>query len=301
MKRTVFIVALLVLSIGIPMLAESNDLLSTELENPVLQKQELKLPWYKNMNYTLGYNSDSSLLTSGSPSKDTLKGQGIPFWRKLDYGIGYSGGLCYTGRDLMKYTDWDPLAFMNPSNYLYYLNSIEVSAIYPLKNGKGIEVGMGYGWAKLNDRIGWDSIFTPPDTTYMYGNLGGGSDIAIKRTHAFIGKITRNRTFGIEIEYANFGTTEVLSYYKSGVSEWTTIDKSDVVRHCIGGGIYLFFKHLLGEIDRTSIFLYGGGKIAYVFEILNNSPFKWTGVEKKERLNFSGLYVGIKLNFGGLK
>ena len=55
MKRTVFIVVLLVLSISIPMLAESNDLLSAELENPVLQNQELKLPWYKTVKYEIGY------------------------------------------------------------------------------------------------------------------------------------------------------------------------------------------------------------------------------------------------------
>jgi len=155
MKRTVFIVVLLVLSIGIPVLAESNDSLSTESENPVLQKQELKLPWYKNMNYTLGYNSDSSLLTSGSSSKDTLKGKGIPFWRKLDYGIGYSGGLCWTGEDLAKSFEASPIAgpFILPMYFvahLYYLNSIEVSATYPLKEGKGIEVGIGYGWARIN-------------------------------------------------------------------------------------------------------------------------------------------------------
>jgi len=152
MKQTVFVIVLLVLSIGIPILAESNDSLSTESENPVLQNQELKLPWYKNMNYTLAYNNDSSLLTSGSSSKDTLKGKGIPFWMKLDYGIGYSGGLCWTGEDLARSFEASPIAgpFILPMYFvahLYYLNSIEVSATYPLKKGKGIEVGMGYGWA----------------------------------------------------------------------------------------------------------------------------------------------------------
>jgi len=79
------------------------------------------------------------------------------FWKKLSYSIGYSGGLCYTGRDLMKYTDFDPLAFMDPSNYTYWLNSIEGSITYPTNEKWGIEVGLGYGWTRIepSEYVDW--------------------------------------------------------------------------------------------------------------------------------------------------
>ncbi|NIA23891.1 MAG: hypothetical protein GWP03_07035 [Proteobacteria bacterium] len=55
MKRAIFVVIFLVL-ISIPILTEANDSLETEQDIPVSQEQELKLHWYKNMNYTFGYN-----------------------------------------------------------------------------------------------------------------------------------------------------------------------------------------------------------------------------------------------------
>jgi hypothetical protein len=162
MKRNIFIIAFLILLIGIPILTEASDSLAVKLENPILQSEKVKLPWYKDMNYTLGYNTDRSSLTSDGPNKDTLKAKNISFLRRLSYSIGYSGCVCYTGRDLMKYTDFDPLAFANPSNYLYWLNSVEASAIYPLGNKKGIEVGMGYEWASIRPRKYYNWEFKLP-------------------------------------------------------------------------------------------------------------------------------------------
>ncbi|NIA22937.1 MAG: hypothetical protein GWP03_02065, partial [Proteobacteria bacterium] len=39
-------------------------------------------------------------------------------------------------------------------NYLYWLNSVEISAIYPLGNKKGVEVGVGYGWTRIEKYSG---------------------------------------------------------------------------------------------------------------------------------------------------
>jgi hypothetical protein len=58
MKGIILIIAFFVLLIGIPILSEANDTTefnyTTEVNllNPALQKQEVKLQWYKNMNYT---------------------------------------------------------------------------------------------------------------------------------------------------------------------------------------------------------------------------------------------------------
>ncbi|NIA23288.1 MAG: hypothetical protein GWP03_03910 [Proteobacteria bacterium] len=86
MKRAILIIAIILSSISFPIMANANDSTEVNTANPILKNEEVKLPWYK----------------------------------ALKYEIGYSGGLCYTGKDLMKYTDFDPLAFANPSNYLYW-------------------------------------------------------------------------------------------------------------------------------------------------------------------------------------
>ena len=85
------------------------------------------------------------LLSAGEVNQD------VPLWKKLSYSIGYSGGLCWRGKDLMPYC---PYMFCWEWPF-YYLHSIELSAIYPLGNGEGIEVGVGYGWARIEDARGW--------------------------------------------------------------------------------------------------------------------------------------------------
>jgi len=74
------------------------------------------------------------------------------FWRKLSYGVGYSGGICYSGKDLAEPSSIPGLVFP-----FYWLNSVEISAIYPLENGKGIKVGMGWGWARIqpSEYVDW--------------------------------------------------------------------------------------------------------------------------------------------------
>jgi len=121
------------------------------------------------------YSGDFSLIQDLSDlsggmkdDKDTTGGKEIPFWKRLSYSIGYSGGLCYTGEDLRKYVGdmtFDPMVALKIN--LYWLNSIELSVIYPLDNGRGIEVGMGYGWASIGgDRwVGddWKISYIAPD------------------------------------------------------------------------------------------------------------------------------------------
>ena len=85
---------------------------------------------------------------------DSLKIQDASFWEKLSFGIGYSGGLCWTGEDLAKPFEGSPIAgFHQLPEYLgahiYWLNSIEGSASYPLNKDWEIEVGLEYGWTKI--------------------------------------------------------------------------------------------------------------------------------------------------------
>jgi len=80
------------------------------------------------------------LLSAGEVNQD------VPLWKKLSYSIGYSGGLCYTGRDLTPYCGY-LFCYEVP---LYILNSIEAGVMYSLGNKEGIEVGVGYGWARIS-------------------------------------------------------------------------------------------------------------------------------------------------------
>jgi|GEM_PF-2261589 len=118
MKQTVFVIVLLVLSIGIPILAESNDSLSTESENPVLQKQELKLPWYKTVKYE----------------------------------IGYTGGICITYGALMKESGLI-MFFVPPDLIFNWINSVNVNIFMPSKSK--LAIGIEYGaFPHLTEREG---------------------------------------------------------------------------------------------------------------------------------------------------
>ncbi len=283
MKRTVFIVVLLVLSIGIPVLAESSDSLSTESENPVLQKQELKLPWYKNMNYTLGYNNDSSLLTSGSPSKDTLKGKGIPFWRKLSYEIGYSRGFCYSGKDLAECSPTSGLLFP-----FYWLNSIEVSAIYPLEKGKGIEVGIEYGWARIEGTKGWFKVvYTEDDTMHLHGWYSASLS-SFTFSIAQWNKDSRFRP--------SFGISTIIAKGSENRGEtWFAVKRVSIG---ITPSILVSFPIHIRKNLSLSPFL--SLKFSLFSEVWNNSPWDeyW---DKTLTVSEGGLYGGIRLNIGGGK
>jgi len=180
MKRTVFIVALFVLSIGIPMLAESNDSLSTESENLVLQKQELKLPWYKNLNYTFGYNL----------------------------------GLCLRGSDLNSYPHGGLDVVGDIVGMFYLLNSIEAGVRIPFNN-RIIDVGLGYGWANINSGD-FETRF--PDTLVNnslanWANLVFGN---ISKFYIYTGHKSSIAYGGLELDYCRGYGTE---FYYNGSSD----------------------------------------------------------------------------------
>ena len=295
MKRTIIIIAFLILLISIPMLAESNDSTQVNFENIVLQNQEVRIPWYKNMNYTLGYNTDRSSLTSDGPNKDTLKAKNISFLRRLSYSIGYSGGLCYTGRDLMKYSSgWDVMPWMTPSNYLYWLNSVEISAIYPLGNKKGIEVGVGYGWARLEGYGGVSTdIYNFSNDTNIHLRWGVRKT---EKIYLYMANLPNDYGFSVGGELIYSKGHGIERYYEN----WDLKDSLCVIRNGIGGGIFIrwFTKIEISENLNVGPFILV--RAAYSYEFQNNSPRKGMWKDKLE-LNFSGIYVGVKLNFGGAR
>jgi hypothetical protein len=121
MKRTIIIIAFFVLLISIPILTEANDTLAVKLENPILQSEKVKLPWYK-----------------------TLK-----------YEFGYTGGACTGSRDILK-PKKNYLSYY-PDNLFNWLNSVNLNIFLPPNNR--IAIGIKYGWfPHLTEREGLGMI-----------------------------------------------------------------------------------------------------------------------------------------------
>ncbi|HID20429.1 MAG TPA: hypothetical protein EYP28_05795 [Methanophagales archaeon] len=70
-------------------------------------------------------------------------------WESLGFGIGYSGGVCYTGSDLKRHAEFMEATLFD---WLYWLNTIEATITYHLSKRWEIEIGGGYGWARMEDR-----------------------------------------------------------------------------------------------------------------------------------------------------
>ena len=251
MKRTVFIVALLVLSIGIPMLAESNDLLSTELENPVLQNQELKLPWYKTVKYE----------------------------------IGYTGGICYASLPLRAYY----YGLFDPRPNFNWFNTFNISIILPDKH---LGIGFEYGWwPHLTNREGL--TLEVPDSEYAYDNTSKwSSKWAIYYNGIFI-KYYKTKSFyyGISINHFIANSEEILYAYSDSayISYY-------IQRECMGGDIFCGLeRHIL--LKRFEIIPFLKLQIGHAVEYKNNLPLDWES--KKLTIGTSGVFVGIKIRFGG--
>jgi hypothetical protein len=86
----------------------------SKITNPILQKEKVKSPWYKNLNYTIGYNV----------------------------------GLCLRGEDFYSYPYGGVDVVSNIIGMFYWLNSVEAGVRIPIKN-RIIETGLGYGWANM--------------------------------------------------------------------------------------------------------------------------------------------------------
>ena len=117
MKQTIIIIAFLIVLISIPILSEANDSLVIKSETPLLQNQEVKLPWYKTLKYELRYN----------------------------------GGACIAYGNLKKSSGL--VLFITPDLLFNWLNSINVTIFLPSKSR--LAIGIEYGWfPHLKERVG---------------------------------------------------------------------------------------------------------------------------------------------------
>ena len=233
MKRNIFIIAFLLVLISIPMLAEDNDSIQVNLENPILQKQEVKLPWYKNMNYTFGYN----------------------------------GGLCLGGEDLNSYPS---SVIDNIAGKFYWLNSVEAGVRIPIDK-RIIDVGLSYSLANTMEESHLATDFhyiSINDKLVNQAYLGVGHIMKIYLYLSYSDSESNNVILGLELNYCPAYGTE---YYYYGSSH--VFDITNVRRDLIGGGGYLKFCNSKRNKKRVRFDPYFMIKIAGSYEIHSNSPY----------------------------
>jgi len=232
---------------------------------------------------------DLSGLSGGmKDDKNTTGDKELSFWRRLSYSIGYSGGICWTGSDLRKYTDWtlDPIELISAN--LYYLNSIELSVIYPFNNEKGIEVGAGYGWARIKGTNGWFKVIYTEDDTI--------------RLHGWYSANLSSLTFSISrwSKHSHFRPYFGIPMVIAKGSENRGEDWFAVKRLSIGIILGISVSSLTWIEKDLSLSSFISFRLSLLREIWNNSPWDeyW---DKPLSVSLGGLYGGIKLNFGGVK
>ena len=99
------------------------------------------------------------------------------------FSIGYTGGIYYTGRDLMKYFSemtFDPIELI--LGRLYWLNSLEASIYYPVTQKSALEIGGGWWWAEIHpDKFeNWEFNLFPIFLGYHF------SKFALKLKYIFL-------------------------------------------------------------------------------------------------------------------
>ncbi|MGQ9535526.1 MAG: hypothetical protein ACUVTF_09925 [bacterium] len=132
-------------------------------------------------------------LTQSQP--DTTEIQG----KKWNIGFNYNLSTCYTGRDLIRYSELWP----TPLDVLYWLNCFECNCSYRFRPRWAIDGGIGYGWAQLENRKGGD---------WKVNRIS----IFIKKREYFPSLVW---SYGIELNYA------------------TAISYTDIIEKCLGGGL----------------------------------------------------------------
>ena len=216
----------------------------------------------------------------------------------MSYSIGYSEGICYTGEDLRK--DIDDLVMYPPiiiAANLYSLHNVELGVIYPLGDGKGIEVGVGYGWARIEDANGW-SVFKND----FIDTLDGYLDAKFKKINVLSIWISltptsflRYRIEVIGLECKGFEYFWVYPTVPPFVPE-----KHNVFRLCWGGAVFFKLEGKGPKIFFWKFIPYLGLRVGMTWEVYASSPWKeeWN---RKLKVPLTGIYLGFKLLQGGKK
>ncbi len=276
MKRNIFITAFFIVLISIPIITEANDSLTIESENPIIYNKEVKLPWYKNMNYTFGYGIGLRLYLSVVDMPVF-----IPYWlNSIEAGvmIPINNRKIYMG---LKY---------GRGNIGNYQNSIETGLMIPINNRK-IYMGLGYRWGNIYQVNYQTILFDTINSSFVQTVLNYKN---IKKLYIYTGySISKSIHTGLELNYCQGYGDEEYCYGSSNVFEI-----SSVRRDLIGGGgcIKLSPKITLNENFRINPYLMF--EISGSYEVHSTSPYSglW---DKKLTVWYMGIDGGFNLNIGG--
>jgi hypothetical protein len=226
---------------------------------------------------------------------DTLKvHENSSFWEKVSFGIGYEGGLCYTGEDLLSNSSGQWIR-----NPFYRMNSLEANIWYKFNPRYAIGVGSGYMWATLKDRSG--SLYIPHSPTESgWVHLSTDWEImaipiilVVKRT--FSPNVTPKFCI-LEINYylSKGEDTEKASQAQSGGEEVIRTVPVTIQGRGLGGAFTVgveksFLQQWKGYFSLTL-------RIGMATEYENNAPedVVWKG---PITFNFSGLYINVGIEY----
>ena len=238
------------------------------------------------------FNTSNQVNSVQSDSLELQEDQNPSFWEKVSFGIGYEGGLCWTG---------DALGRKNPvpldiTAKLYWINSIKGNITYPLKGEKKIEIGFGYGWwPRLTERVGF-SLYIPSEDTLIYYSYVTTNQWELSMLYLTFG-LKLNPTFvvGVSVNYCNAETKEELmvEYYDS---LYFVVDTTAYVqRKCIGGTLFCGWEGS-SMFGSSQLKPYLKLQLGWAREYENNSPWEWND---KLTVIMGGIFLGLKFEIGG--
>lgn len=224
-----------------------------------------------------------------SDSVKLQESQTHSFLEKVNFKVGYSGGFCYSGKDLAASSSIPGL--IAP---FYWANSLEATLVYHLNVDKGIKAGFGYGWINLSGGRGLNMTIPNeyPATGEAYITTSSWEITSLK---GIIGLRLSNSFFtGITLSHHLMSTKEILNSNNSNI--WPSDTTVFTIRKCIGGTVFCSWEGLEISGDIIRLKHYFRIQLGWAKEYTNDSPWEW---DKKLRIGLSGVFAGLKLEIGG--
>ncbi len=172
MKKIIFI---MILTILIGLFVYSNEEKSPVIENLYnFSNEDTTLLWYKNIEFTLGYNL----------------------------------GLCRRGSSLIGSAEAIPFSIF--TNLVYWLNSVESGFRFPINN-RIFEIGLGYGWANIVSGA-FGAHFHNTLINNSLANWANLDFHNVRKYYLYTGYIVApSLIFGLELNYSQGYGTECYS------------------------------------------------------------------------------------------
>lgn len=201
--------------------------------------------------------------------------------RKLSIGLSYSPGVAYTGDELMREPETGPFD-IDLTKFIYWNNILEVNSQYYFNPNWAVELGIGYLWAKMEDRR--IHIGGSPGAWQFSGGVLSYSiywvRVMRKESSSIGGGVEYYYTTGLDLEKEWWPSTSTITLKNWGRG--------------LGGFLSLeYSKKVVPKINlKYSLLIRGGCSKEYKYSISES-------IEKKEKIDFhlSGVYIKIGISY----